>query len=118
MTTRETIERYFDRLTRREPWDALLTDDMVFTSFASPNRQVTGREAYLQATRRFYSMIDTVQVRDSIIDGDRACVLTRYELRPPNGPPSFVSDVAEILTIRDGRIAALSIYFDSAPFPR
>jgi hypothetical protein len=30
----------------------------------------------------------------------------------------FVSDVAEVFRVRDGRIESLEIYFDSAPFPR
>jgi hypothetical protein len=28
------------------------------------------------------------------------------------------SDVAEVFQVRDGKIAALDIYFDAAPFPK
>src|SRR6266850_741596 len=38
---------------------------------------------------------------DLLVDGVKACALTRYELRPPAGPP-FSNDVA----------------FDSSPFPK
>jgi ketosteroid isomerase-like protein len=118
MTTRATIERYFERLGRGDRWDEMLADDLHFASFASPGRQVRGREAFIQATKRFYTMIASVQLRELIVEGDRSVALTRYELRPPNGAPAFASDVAEIFTVRDGSIASLSIYFDSAPFPR
>src|SRR5262249_21272162 len=84
----------------------------------SPNKRVDGKSGYLQATKRFYSMIAGVEVRDLLVDGDRACALTRYDLRPPNGGPAFQSDVAEIFSVKDGKIGALGIYFDSAPFPK
>src|SRR5687768_7242125 len=44
-TTRETIQRYFDALARKDGWESTLADDMVFTSFTSPPRQITGKEA-------------------------------------------------------------------------
>ena len=90
---------------------------MVFTSFASPNKQVRGRAAYLEATKRFYAMIISVEVRDLLTDGPKACALTRYELRRPDGAV-FVSDVAEIFGVSEGQISSLGIYFDSAPFPK
>jgi ketosteroid isomerase-like protein len=62
-------------------------------------------------------MIASVDVRDMIIEGEKACVLTRYELQPSNGG-SFASDVAEVFTVRNGKIASLAIYFDATPFPR
>jgi hypothetical protein len=42
--------------------------------------------------------------------------MTHYDLRGPAGP--FTSDVAEVFTIRDGKIHSFDIYFDSAPFPK
>lgn len=118
MTTRATIEGYFDRLARGDRWETMLADDLHFSSYASPGRQVKGREAFVQGTRRFYSMIASVEVRELIVEGDHGVALTRYELRPPNGAPGFSSDVAEVFTVRDGSIASLAIYFDSAPYPR
>ena len=90
---------------------------MTFTSFTSPVKKVAGKAAYLEATKRFYSMITSVEVRDLIVDGDQACALTRYELQPP-GRPAFATDVAEVFGVRGGKIASLDIYFDSAPFPK
>ena len=75
---------------------------------ASPVRsgilQVVGRTC--EATKRFYSMIGDVTVKDLLIDGDRACALTRYYLQP-SGRPAFESDVAEAFIVRDGKIANL-----------
>ena len=73
--------------------------------------------AYIETTRRFYSMITALEVRDLLVDGTKACALTRYKLQPPEGP-AFDSHVAEVFEVRDGRISSFDIYFDSAPFPR
>ena len=117
MTTRETIQNYFDRLEQKQDWSACLSNDMTFTSFTAPIKRITGRVAYVESTKRFYSMIRALEIKDLVVDGHRACALTRYELQPPAGP-AFGSDVAEIFDVRDGRIASLEIYFDSSPFPK
>jgi len=118
MTTRETIERYFDALEKKQGWELLLADDMAFTSYVSPVKQVNGRDAYLQATKRFFSMIVSVDVRELIVEGERACARTHYTLQPPNAGPTFASDVAEFFSVANGKINSLAIYFDSAPFPK
>lgn len=63
-------------------------------------------------------MIAAVEVRDLIVDGERACALTHYQVRPPNGGAAFGSDVAEIFSVRDEKIESLAIYFDPTPYPR
>jgi len=117
MTTKDVIQSYFSSLQQKRGWEEFLTEDLVFTSFVSPNKQVRGRAAYLESTKRFFAMIVSVEVRDLLTDGSKACALTRYELRRPDGA-TFVSDVAEIFAVREGRISSLGIYFDSAPFPK
>lgn len=117
MNTRDTVQAYFSSLRKKGDWKAFLADEMAFTSFGTPSKQLTGRDAYVESTKRFYSMIAALEIRDILIDGDKACVLTRYELHPP-GRPVFESNVAEIFEVREGKIASLRIYFDSAPFPK
>jgi ketosteroid isomerase-like protein len=117
MTTRDTIQGYFSALKRKSGWESFLSGDMTFTSFTSPIKRVSGKAAYLEATKRFYSMITAFEIRDLLIDGQKACALTHYELKPPTGP-AFTSDVAEVFGVRDGAIASFGIYFDSSPFPK
>lgn len=62
-------------------------------------------------------MSNSVEIKDLIVDGDKACVLVRYVLQPPGGPV-FDSHVAEVFEVRDGKIRSFGIYFDSAPFPK
>jgi ketosteroid isomerase-like protein len=116
MTTKQTIDGYFDSLKRGNGWQSFFADDMTFTSFTSPVNQVHGKDAYLEATKRFYGSIQSMQVRDVLVDGNRACAFTHYNLAGPNGP--FTSDVAEVFEVKDGKIGSFAIYFDSAPFPK
>ncbi len=116
--TKQAVERYFTDLATKQEWQASLADDMSFVSYTSPNREVRGKQQFLQAASRFYSMIRAVDVRELMVSGDRAVALTRYQLQPPNGGPQFSSDVAEVFTVRDGRISSLGIYFDTAPYTR
>lgn len=115
--TRTTVQQYFERIRAGTDWAALLAGSVVFVSRTSPEREVRGRDAYVQATNGFYRMIVDFTVRDLIVDGDRACALTRYRLRPPSGI-EFDSDVAELFTVKDGAIDSLAIYFDTAPYPK
>ena len=117
MTTRDTVQGYFTCLKQHKGWDSFLSDGMVFTSFTSPVKQVTGKKAFLEATKRFYSTVISVSVRDLMVDGEKACALTHYELQLPKAN-AFNSDVAEIFTIKNGKIDSFDIYFDSSPFPK
>ncbi|MEJ2668280.1 MAG: nuclear transport factor 2 family protein [Deinococcales bacterium] len=116
MDTRETIEAYFADLGAGGDWQRRFAGDVVFVSHGTPAKRVEGLGAFLESTRGFYGMIDGVELIDLLVDGRAACALTRYRLRPPVGDP-FTSEIAEVLTVSDGGIDSLAIYFDSAPYP-
>ena len=117
MTTRMVVQDYFDRLAQRSGWESALADDIVLTSFTSPVKEVRGKHAFLESTKRFYAGIQSFELRDLMTDGDRAVALTRYQLGGPGGV-SFASDVAEVFSVSNGKIDSFAIYFDSAPFPK
>jgi ketosteroid isomerase-like protein len=117
MTTKDTIKEYLSSLQRKDAWENYFADDLVFTSLVTPVKRVSGRTAFLEATKGFYGMIVSLEVQSLIVEGDRACATTRYRLQPPVGP-AFTSNVAEVFAVSGGRIRSLEIYFDSAPFPR
>ncbi|HEY7162370.1 MAG TPA: nuclear transport factor 2 family protein [Acidobacteriota bacterium] len=117
MATTETIQGYFNSLKKKGDWQSFLADDITFTSYTSPVRRLAGKDAYLEATNRFYSSIVSMEVRDIMVDDERALALTHYDLKHPSGN-TFSSDVAEIFTVKNGKIKTFEIYFDSAPFPK
>lgn len=117
VTTKDTVEGYFSSLKQKKGWELFLADDMIFDQFTSPVKHIEGKTAYLEATRRFYSSVASVDVRELLIEGEKACALTHYELRTPTGS-TFRTDIAEIFTVRNGKIKWFAIYFDTAPFPK
>lgn len=118
MTTRETIDAYFTALATGAGWERYFAADVTFTSFTAPVRELRGHEAFLGGTRRFYGSIRSTDVRRIIVEGDHAVALTRYRIEPPGGRAAFQSDVAEVFDVRDGKIVAFGIYFDTAPYPK
>ena len=117
MSTKDVVQHYFAALAENGRWEAFLADDLRFTSFTSPVKELAGKTAYLESTKRFFSMVISVEVRDVIIEDAKACALTRYQLQAPSGP-RFQSDVAELFTVKNGKIDTFAIYFDTAPFPK
>lgn len=117
MSTKSVIEQYLQALAKKTEWSEFFAADMTFASHVVPVKRVSGKGAFLESTKRFYSIITELEVVTLIVEGDRACALTRYKLQVPQGP-SFVSEVAEIFRVADGKIASLDIYFDSSPFPK
>ena len=113
MTTKEIVQNYLNSISNG--FESLLTDDVRFTSFTSPVRGVSGKPAFVAATKNFYGKVADFELRDLMIDGDRACALTRYQVRGPKGD-TFSSDVAEIFTVKSGKIDSLAIYFDTTPY--
>jgi ketosteroid isomerase-like protein len=116
-TTRNTVADYFDRLRTKSGWEALLSEDLDFTQFSSPVRRIKGKAAYLDTTKRFYASMAALEVKALLVEGNRACAFTEYQLQPP-GVPAFSTNVAEVFDVKDGKIASFQIYFDSAPFPK
>ena len=117
-STRETVQAYYDRLATRGDWAAFMADDLAFTTYTSPIKQVRGKDAFLKAADGFYASVISVQVRDLLVEGEKACAFTHYDLRPPNGGPAFTSDVAEVFVVRGGNVVEFGIYFDSVAFQK
>src|SRR5436853_7540504 len=98
MTTREIIEAYYSALRQQQRWADSFAEDVSFTSFISPPKHVRGHAAFIEATRGFYGMIASFETKSLLVEGDRACATTRYELQPP-GAKAFTSDVAELFAV-------------------
>jgi ketosteroid isomerase-like protein len=112
-TTRDAIHGYFDAL-YAGGWESLIADDILFVS---PSGTTRTKAAYVEATNRFKQVAESVDVRQLIVDGENACAVTRYTLRSPKGNTS-VCDVAEIFSVKDGKLAGSTIFFDTAAFAK
>jgi ketosteroid isomerase-like protein len=112
MSTRETVQRYYGALAQRQGWEAFLAADLLVTNNGNP---APGREVALAGFRRFFAMVQSIDVRQLLVDGDQAAAMVRYAVQAPNGK-AFPSEVAEFFTVNDGAIVAFAICFDTAPY--
>lgn len=112
-TTQETVQSYYEGIKRKDGWQDFVSDSILFDGTGV--KATKGKEAYIQVTSQFLRAVKSSQVREMIIEAERACVIVHYELISPKGN-SATSDVAEILLVKDGKIDSSTIYFDTAAF--
>ncbi len=112
-TIQETLRGYYDGIKRKNGWQTFVADDIKFGGTGV--KSTTGKDTYIDATDQFLRAVKTSQVKEMIVDGDKACVVVHYELMSPKGN-SASSDVAEVLTVKNGKITSSMIYFDTAAF--
>jgi ketosteroid isomerase-like protein len=110
MGTKEIIESYFKAL-NEGGWESYVGEEI---EFASSGQKTKGKAAYVDATKKFMEVAKKVDVKKLIVEGDDACALTQYQLARPGKKGS--SDIAEILTVKEGKIVASTIFFDTASF--
>ena len=116
MTTKELFETYYKGFAQKKDWESVISDDFKFTGGDMTNTTpVIGKVAYIEVIKRFSQLFTAMRVKEMIVDGDRACVIGNYDYVFPNGK-SINGDVAEIWKVKDGKLASLTIFFDTFTF--
>ncbi len=118
MTTKELLEIYYKGFSQKQGWESVLSDDFKFTGgdMTKPNPTI-GKAAYIEVINRFSRVFQNMRVKKMIIQGDRACVIGNYDYKFPNGA-SINGDVAEIWTVKTGKLDSLTIFFDTLTFDK
>ncbi len=80
-TTKELLDKYYDRLPKKGDWGSLLSDDFLLTGTVV--KESKGREAYMN--NNFFKGVLGLKVKSMIIDGDSACAIVNYKLISPKG---------------------------------
>ena len=111
--TKELLDRYYDRLTKKGDWGSLLSDDFLMTGTVV--KESRGREAHMN--NNFFRGVLGLRVKNMIIEGDSACAIVNYDLVSPKGN-RFDADVAEIWKARGGKLISIAVYFDTAYFQK
>src|SRR5215472_14628502 len=115
MTTSDTIRHFYDSLAAKtDAWQQNLADDVVFAD-ASKRLHAEGRDAFIQSFTGFLRAVERVQLQRLIVDGNDAAAVVSYDYVSPAGGRLHQDD-AEIWHIVDGKITALTIYFDITEF--
>jgi ketosteroid isomerase-like protein len=115
MTTKEIVQDFYTSLAQKnDQWQQNLSEDVVFSD-ASKKLHAEGREAFIQSFISFLRAVEKVQLKQLIIDGPNAAAVVSYDYVSPGGNKLHQDD-AEVWKIVDGKIAALTIYFDITEF--
>jgi ketosteroid isomerase-like protein len=115
MAVADIIRNYYESLaSKTDAWQQGLADDVVFAD-ASRKLHAEGRDAFIQSFTGFLRAVERVQLQQLIVEGNDAAAVVSYDYASPTGGKLHQDD-AEIWQIVDGKIAALTIYFDITEF--
>ncbi len=108
---REIVDRYYAAWTNKDFATArsLLHDDL---SFHGPIDTFDNADDYIAAITRLASIVTGVKRQKVFVDGQDVCEI--YDLI--TATPAGTAPVAEWHTVKDGKIAAIRVYFDARPF--
>lgn len=109
--TMDLLNKYYKGLLSKGDWHSMLADDILLTGTVA--KESVGKESFIN--NNFFKMIKGLTVKQMIIENGNACAIIAYDLISPKGK-SFSSEVAEIWKVKDGKLASLAIYFDTAAF--
>ena len=108
LTTRYTIQLYFKKVQDKSDWQTMIADDVKFESLLPLS---IGRDAYVTAATRFFSMAEKLEVKHLVVEDETACARVSYQLRK-NGR-TFNCLVSELFEVRRDKITSISILFDA-----
>jgi ketosteroid isomerase-like protein len=111
MTIKEMLQSFYDSLAKKDDaWQEYLADDVVFTD-SNKKLHEEGKQAFIQSYSDFLKTVEDVKVKQIIIEGENACVVTGYHYVSPKGDKLNQND-AEVWQIKGGKLSSLTIYFD------
>ncbi len=111
MSTRNLVQDYYKSLRQKDDrWQELYADEATFSD-ASQTLNAMGKSAVIQSFVPFLKSVVDLQVRQMVVDGERACAIVGYVYQNPQGE-RLSQDVAEVWRVRNDRLVELTIYFD------
>lgn len=113
---KELLDNYYKALAKKTGWEVYIADDFEYIGGDMTNtKPQVGKEAYLDAIKRFSQVFTDMRVKQMILNGNNAGVIGSYNLRFPNGI-EMNGDVAEFWTAKNGKLQSLRIFFDTMTF--
>ena len=116
MTTKEILETYYNGFAQKQGWETMISDDFKFVGGdMTKTEPIVGKQAYIDIIKRFSRLFQNMRAKEMIIDGDKACVIENYDYVFPNGK-KLNGDVATIWKVKNDKLDALTIFFDTLTF--
>ncbi len=111
MSSKEIIQRYYASLNEKDDrWQDLYASEAEFSD-PSLTLNAKGKPAVIQSFVTFLRGVESVKVKQMIVEGENACAIIGYEYINPNGK-KMSQDVAEVWVVKNEKLAKLTIYFD------
>ena len=115
MDTNDVVRRFYGGLARKDSsWQDNLAESVAFSD-ASGKLNAQDREAFIQSFSGFLRAVDTVELKQLIVEGPNAAAVVSYDYVNPAGGRLHQDD-AEVWRVENGQIVALTIYFDITEF--
>lgn len=117
-STKQLLETYYKGFAQKKGWESVISDDFTFIGGDMTETKPTiGKDAYIEVINRFSQVFQSMRVKEMIVEGENACVIGNYDYRFPNGAKNN-GDVAEIWKAKNGKLAQLTIFFDTLTFDK
>ncbi|HLZ17865.1 MAG TPA: nuclear transport factor 2 family protein [Cyclobacteriaceae bacterium] len=118
MNTKELLETYYKGLAMKQGWEKVIADDFKFAGGDMTNTAPTvGKQAYIEIIKRFGAFFTDMRPKEIFMSGEGAFVLANYDYVFPNGK-SINANVAELWHVKNGKLDALTIFFDTEGFQK
>ena len=118
MKTKELLESYYSGFAQKKGWESVVSDDFKFIGGdMTKTSPIIGKTAYIEVINRFSRVFHNMRIKEMIIEGEKACVIGNYDYMFPNGA-AMNGDVAEIWTVKNGKLDSLTIFFDTLTFDK
>ena len=115
MAVADVVRNFYASMAQKNSaWQQDLAEDVVFAD-ASGKLHAEGRAAFIQAFESFLRAVERVELQQLIIEGNDVCAVVSYDYVSPSGGRLHQDD-AEVWKVVDGKIVALTIYFDITEF--
>ena len=113
MNTAEMIEEYYKAVGNKnfEKVEKQLHPEV---QFIAPLAKIKGKEAVLEATKKFTTLFKTLNIRAKFGSNNQAMVV--YDLDCPE-PIGFISSSA-LITFENGLIKKIELFYDARPFDK
>jgi len=110
----EIVNRFYDARNSRRLQDvrALVSEDVTFVG---PMMKATGSREYMAAFERLLGFQSGMKMLHQFEDGDDVCLIYELSVITPAGA-SLTLPIADLIQVKNGKIAAQRIYFDPREF--
>ena len=113
MDTARVIEEYYKAMGERnfEKLEKMLSPDV---QFIGPLAKMQGKEAVIEATKKFSSVFKSLNVRAKF--GSQTQAMAVYDLDCPE--PIGIFSSSALMTFENGLITKIELFYDARPFDK